>query len=280
MKTSLIITTYNWPEALDLVLASVTRQSRLPDEVIVADDGSRDATRELLDCTAREYPVPLRHGWQPDEGFRAARSRNRAIAAARGDYIVMIDGDMVLHPQFIADHIRHAEPGGYVQGSRVLTSPDFRDRVLADATIRPGFFTPGIARRRHTLRSPLLALWYLQMASRRRTEPHAIKTCNQGWWRDDLLRLNGFDERMVGWGREDEELAWRAHHAGLACRQLRFSALAFHLHHTERHQDGASANDGYLAETRAARGVHCVLGIDQHLAEFQRQSLADLRSTG
>ena len=277
VKASLIITTYNWSEALSLVLASVARQTRLPDEVIVADDGSRESTRELLQCTARDFPVPLRHSWQSDEGFRAARSRNRAVAAARGDYIVMIDGDMVLHPHFIADHLAHAEPGGYVQGSRVLTSPDFRERMLADASMRPGFFTAGIARRRHTLRWPRLARWYLQMAARRRTQPHAIKTCNQGWWRADLLRLNGFDERMVGWGREDEELAWRAHHAGLACRQLRFSALAFHLHHTERHHDGASANDGYLAETLATRSARCALGVDQHIPEFQHQPLADLR---
>ncbi|HSM11619.1 MAG TPA: glycosyltransferase family 2 protein [Lysobacter sp.] len=277
MKASLIITTYNWNEALSLVLASVARQTRLPDEVIIADDGSRDSTRELLQCIARDFPVPLRHSWQPDEGFRAARSRNRAIAAARGDYIVMLDGDMVLHPHFIADHLAHATPGGYVQGSRVLTSPDFRQRMLADPSMRPGLFTPGIARRRHTLRWPRLARWYLKLAQRRHTEPHAIKTCNQGWWRADLLRLNGFDERMVGWGREDEELAWRAHHAGLACRQLRFCALAFHLHHTERHQDGTSTNDGYLAETRSARSVRCALGIDQHIADLKMHPLADLR---
>lgn len=277
MKASLIITTYNWSEALSLVLASVIRQTRLPDEVIIADDGSRDETRELLQGTARDLPVPLRHSWQSDEGFRAARSRNRGVAAARGDYIVMIDGDMVLHPHFIADHLAHAKPGGYVQGSRVLTSPGFRERMLADASMRPGFFTAGIARRRHTLRWPRLAHWYLQMAQRRRTEPHAIKTCNQGWWRADLLRLNGFDERMVGWGREDEELAWRAHHAGLACRQLRFSALAFHLHHAERHQDGASGNDDYLAETRATSSVRCALGVDQHIADLQHHPLADLR---
>ena len=272
---SLLITTYNWEAALALVLASVARQSRLPDEVIVADDGSRAATAELLQRMAADFPVPLRHSWQPDDGFRAARSRNRAIAAASSEYLVMIDGDMVLHPHFVADHLAAAAPGAYVQGSRVLTSARFGERMLADPAMRPGVFSTGIERRRHTLRLPVLSHLYLRI--NRRTAPHAIKTCNQGWWRDDLLRLNGFDERMRGWGREDEELAWRAHHAGLGCRQLRFSALAFHLHHHERHHGGASANDGYLAQTRAERGVHCADGVDQHLPEFAAQPLADLR---
>ncbi len=274
-RVSLVITTYNSEQALGLVLASAARQTRLPDEVIVADDGSREATRALLQDVARDFPVPLRHSWQDDDGFRVARSRNRAIAAAAGDYVILLDGDMVMHSRFIADHLKAAEAGAFVQGSRVLTTPAFRERMLADPDMSPGVFSAGIARRRHTLRLPMLS--HLYMRANRRTRPHAIKTCNQAWWRADLLRLNGFDERMQGWGREDEELAWRAYHAGLPCRQLRLSALAFHLHHVERHQDGASRNDAYLAQTRAQRLVRCERGIDQHLAEFVTSPLPALQ---
>lgn len=273
-SASLVITTYNSEQALGLVLASVARQVRLPDEVIVADDGSGEATRALLQGMAGKLPVPLRHSWQADDGFRVARSRNRAIAAASGDYVILLDGDMVMHPRFIADHLRAAESGAFVQGSRVLTTPAFRERMLADPGTSPGLFSTGIARRRHTLRLPALAWLYMRL--NQRVRPHAIKTCNQAWWRADLLRLNGFDERMQGWGREDEELAWRAHHAGLRCRQLRFSALALHLHHAERHHEGASRNDAYLAQTRAQRLVRCERGIDQHLAEFAANPLPAL----
>lgn len=275
MKTSLIITTYNWKEALALVLASVARQTRLPDEVVVADDGSRPDTAAMLAAVAKDFPVPLRHSWQEDTGFRVARARNRAIAACHGDYVLLLDGDMVLHPRFVADHLRVAMPGSFVQGSRVLTTPLFRERMLADPGRQPGPFSPGIARRRNALHLPLLSRAWL--ALNRRDSPHAIKTCNQGWWRADLLRVNGFDERMEGWGREDEELAWRAWHAGLRCRQLRYAGLAFHLHHNERHVDGASRNDAYLAHTRATQLTRCEHGLDLHLAEFAAQPLPDLR---
>lgn len=276
MNVTAIVTTYNWPQALSLVLKGLARQSRLPDEVIVADDGSREDTRAALMEAARGFPVPLRHHWQEDIGFRAARSRNRAIAAARGEYVLMLDGDMVPHREFVADHLRYAQAGSFVQGSRVLTSPGLSQVMLRDGLIDLHVFTSQLGRRRNALRSLLLASLNLRRAGRR--PPRAIKTCNQGWFRSDLLRVNGFDERMEGWGREDSELAWRAWHAGVAPRHLRFAALAWHLHHKERHEDGESPNEVFLRQTREMRRTWAERGVDQHLAEFAAQPLPDLRS--
>lgn len=275
MKVSVVVTTYNWPQALRLVLQGLARQTRLPDEVIVADDGSGPQTRLLLEGIAGDFPVPLRHHWQEDLGFRAARSRNRAIAAAGGDYVLMLDGDMVVHRDFVADHVRYARAGSFVQGSRALTTPALSQRMLRDGTIEPGVFAPQLERRRNALRCPPLASLNLIRCGRR--PPRAIKTCNQGWFRADLLQLNGFDERMQGWGREDSELAWRAWHSDIAPRHLRFAALAWHLYHPERHQDGASANDRYLRETRVSKASRAERGIDQHLREFEASPLPDLR---
>lgn len=275
MNVSIIVTTYNWPQALRLVLRALARQTRLPEEVIVADDGSGPETRQLMEEIARDFPVPLRHHWQEDIGFRAARSRNRAIAAARGDYVLMLDGDMVIHRDFIADHLLHARKGSFVQGSRALTTPALSQRILREGRVDLSVFTPQLERRRNALRWPALASLNLRRAGVR--PPRAIKTCNQGWFRADLLRVNGFDERMQGWGREDSELAWRAWHAGVVPRHLRFAAVAWHLHHRERHVEGESPNDRYLRETRETRKVRAELGVDQHLAEFAAQPLMDLR---
>ncbi|GGJ97391.1 glycosyltransferase family 2 protein [Luteimonas terricola] len=272
---SLVVTTYNWTEALARVLDSAARQTRPPDEVIVADDGSCALTSDLVATVAGGYPVPLRHAWQDDLGFRAGRARNLAIAAAQGEYVLLLDGDMVLERHFVADHAHAARRGSFVQGSRVLTSPAFRERMLARPDAQPTPLSRGVARRRNALRSLALSDAWLSM--NRRTTPHAIKTCNQGWWRTDLLQLNGFDERMEGWGREDLELAWRAHHAGINCRQLRFAGLAYHLHHEERHSDGESPNDRFVAETRAHGLLRCERGLDHHLDAARRAPLPDLR---
>ena len=108
-RVSIVISTYNWPQALELALEALARQTVLPHEVIVADDGSREDTRAMLERLARDYPVPLRHSWIEDKGFRLALARNRAIAATTGDYVLILDGDMLPHPKFVEDQIRAAE---------------------------------------------------------------------------------------------------------------------------------------------------------------------------
>ena len=271
MRIAVIITTYNWPDALALVLASVRAQTRLPDETLIADDGSGADTADLINAAQRDFPCPLRHVWQEDQGFRVARARNLAIAASGCDYVLLVDGDMVLDRRFVEDHERAARPGSFVQGTRVLTSASGRERMLRERLIRLRFGDPGLRRRRHTLRIPLLANLLLRW-TRSRSRLAGIKTCNQGWWRRDLIALNGFDERMQGWGREDEELALRAFHAGMTRRSLRFSGLAFHLHHAERHQAGASPNDALLMETRQLRKIRCERGLDAYL-EARRTNL-------
>jgi glycosyltransferase involved in cell wall biosynthesis len=273
MRISVIVITYNWPQALDLVLRALARQSMQPDEVIVTDDGSRTDTRELLATAAKNYPTRLVHLWQPDDGARMSRARNRGIAAARGDYVVFLDGDMLAQRDFISDHAAFAQRGCFVQGSRVLTGERCAARLFAQQQIDLGFFARDIERRRHTLRMPALA--------RAWARPHAreagIKSCNWGFWREDLLALNGFNEAMTGWGREDNELALRAFHMGLQRRDLRFAGLATHLWHPTRKNVIDNPNDAVLAATRASAAVRCDMGLDQHLHEFATPP-ADLRA--
>lgn len=272
-RISVAIITYNWPAALAQVLRALAAQTELPHEVIVSDDGSRADTRALLETFARDYPTRLVHLWQPDDGARMSRARNRAIAAAQGDYVILLDGDMVAERHFIADHHRYARSGCFVQGSRVLCDEAATARILAGGA-PPGFFGRGIERRRHTLRLPWLARLYARPGDKRR----GIKSCNMAFWRDDLLRLNGFNEAMTGWGREDTELAARAFHLGLRRRDLRFSALATHLYHTTRKRLVDNPNDRILDDTRARRRLRCELGVEQHLAEFSAAA-ADLRDS-
>lgn len=264
MKLSLLITTYNWPEALDLVLLSVSRQRVLPMEVIVADDGSAQPTAQLVANWRAQAPFPIEHVWQEDIGFRAARSRNRGIAAARGDYVVMIDGDMVLQSDFIADHLALAERGCFVQGPRINTTPELSRELLASRATHVSVFTPGVLRRQQAIHSPFLAHRFANRAF----STERVKSCNMGCWRDDLIRVNGFDERMIGWGPEDKEIAVRLFHVGVARKHVRHAGLAVHLYHARRDPVGVNPNDRFLDESIATRATRCAAGIDAHLVEF------------
>ncbi|HWU74924.1 MAG TPA: glycosyltransferase [Rhodanobacter sp.] len=272
MRISVAVITYNWPDALRLVLEALACQTRLPHEVIVTDDGSQPETRDLLLRLAQDYPVRLVHLWQPDDGARMSRARNRAIAAAQGDYVILLDGDMVVERHFIADHQAFAREGCFVQGSRVLTD----ERLVGDMLERhlsfPDFFRRGIDRRRHTVRLPQLARIFARPSTRQR----GIKSCNMAFWRQDLLRLNGFNEAMTGWGREDTELAVRAFHAGLFRRDLRLGGLAAHLYHRTRKHVVDNPNDRILDDTRRRLLIRCERGVEQYRDEFA-SSPADLR---
>jgi glycosyltransferase involved in cell wall biosynthesis len=260
-RTSLIVATYNWKEALAAVLSTVSAQRMLPDEVIVADDGSRSDTGELVARTAASFPVPLLHVWHEDAGFRLGTIRNKAMAAASGDYLIQLDGDLLLHPMFVAAHARFAERGTYVQGSRAMLGEVATARHLDAQDFRIGLLTRGVRNRANALYAPMLARFV-----RGPTDPLTrTRGANMAFWREDILRVNGYDERIEGWGREDSELAARLLNAGLRRRNLKFAAVAWHLHHTTRPQDTVSRNHAIFERTMRERTVRCECGIDRHL---------------
>ncbi|HET6436992.1 MAG TPA: glycosyltransferase family 2 protein [Anaeromyxobacter sp.] len=262
MRTSLVVTTYNRKDALALVLESATRQRVRPEELVVADDGSRPDTAELVATYRARAPFPVRHCWQEDLGFRAAASRNRAFASTSGDYLIMVDGDIVLHPRFVEDHLRAARPGRFVQGSRVLLSAEATERALSSGRLAFGPLSAGLKNRLNAIRS----LGLSRVASRRGRDVFRVRSANLALWRSDLLRVNGFDEDFVGWGREDSEFVARLQHAGVVRLHLKFAAIGYHLWHPEASRELLPRNEQILAETLATGRVRCQNGIDKHLA--------------
>ncbi len=261
-RIALVITTYERPDALAAVLASVARQRVAPAQVVVADDGSGPATQAVIAAYAARSPVPVQAVSQPHQGFRLTRLRNLAIAATGLDYLVFVDGDMVLHPDFIADHARLARPGCFTQGVRVHADEPRTRALLGDPAqpVRP--WSPGMGglRRAYLLRSPWLAAATRRLAN----GLIAIKGCNQAFWRADLERVNGFNEAIEGWGPEDKELAARLAHAGVRRQTLLFGGIAVHLHHPPASRAALPANRAVLEDTLRTRRVRCERGLDSH----------------
>jgi len=261
MKASLIITTYNWPEALELVLLSVLKQSTPPNEIIVADDGSSEKTRSIIENFKFKSKVPIIHSWQEDKGFRLSRSRNLAIAIAKYEYIIVSDGDMILHSDFVKNHIENAQKGVYLQGGRVLLQPNFSNKLLSNKSfIVPSIFSKNIKNRLNALRSNSLSRLYAQRLNQ---NLNRIRGCNFSLYKSDILKVNGFNEDFVTWGQEDSEFVQRLYNSGLYRRNLKFSALQYHLYHKE----GKSQvnNMQLLSNTIDKQLTWCKNGIDKHL---------------
>jgi glycosyltransferase involved in cell wall biosynthesis len=262
--SSLVVSTYNWPAALDLVLRSVLAQRQLPGQVVVADDGSGEETRALIAGFVPEFArlgVPLEHAWQEDRGFRKSRILNAALARVTGDYVLMIDGDIVLHPEWVRSHLRAARPGYFVQGSRALLRPERTREALARGEYRFSVLDRGLKNAQNALHLPLLAPLVRSTQNAR----HATRGCNFALWRADALRVNGYDEAFEGWGREDSEFAARLLNAGVRRRRLKFAAVCYHLWHPERAQTAVPEQERMLDESMASGVRWCERGLSQHL---------------
>jgi glycosyltransferase involved in cell wall biosynthesis len=232
MEVSLIITTYNWPQALNLTLHSVLAQSRLPDELIVADDGSGPETAETVMKAMSDSPLRWRHVWHPDKGIRQARIKNLGVRHSQGQYLVFIDHDVVLHPQFVEDHISNAKIGSFLQGKRCFLPKSLTEEMISEGFRHPpSVFAGGLENRKNAVRIS----WAGKILSRTKRFQRTLRGCNVSMFREDFMRVDGFDETFDQlWGREDSDICYRMFHAGMRVRNLWFSALQYHLHHQIR----------------------------------------------
>lgn len=233
LAVSLILTTFNWPEALDLTLWSVTKQNLLPTQVIIADDGSTVSTRLVTAKYKERLPIEL--VWQPDNGFRAARARNLAILRAEHDYVIFTDGDCLLPPEFIQNHVRLASRNKIVAGSRALISKQKTDHLMQN-------------RERTSIEHLFSSYKFsnLPLGTLRDSRPESwqtVRSCNFGIHRTDVVKVKGFDEAYTGWGREDSDFVVRLLRSGVKVRSGRFGVCVAHLHHQERSKDELSKNE-------------------------------------
>ena len=261
---SLIISTFNRPDALQRCIESVWLQTRLPDEVIIADDGSRPETKNVVDSLTTGK-VPVVHVWQPDNGYQLARIRNKAFIAARGEYLVQMDGDLVLHTDFLRHHIQMARKGTFVSGARVNMDETLTARVLQGVVPlnEIGRHPNHLQKKYNGWDIPLLSrLNYLIQRSANNYK-HVLG-CNMAFWKADLVKVNGYNEDFTGWGKEDNDLAIRLINAGVQLRFVKYGAIMYHMAHKVADLSYVPENEQLLEKSRAGKITFVSSGMSQH----------------
>ena len=268
LEITVIVSTYNRPDALDLVLSALAEQDYPKFEVIVADDGSTEATTSLIRTHQLFRLRPLHHVWQPDEGFRKAEIHNQAILRAAGEYIVFLDGDCVARTNWLSRHAALAQKKKFVTGSKIKLSPAFTDEVLANrsplhrSTLKLAAWMRLTKRANHFLYFASLpdGRWrhYKPKSSRR------MYGCNMAVWTEDLKTVGGFDERYQGWGSEDRDLAARLINAGIYRKEGRYATDVLHLWHREADRSLKEHNRRLLQMVVDSGVTRAVKGLDQY----------------
>jgi glycosyltransferase involved in cell wall biosynthesis len=268
---SLVVATYNREDALAAVLRSLSRQTDRDFELLVADDGSGTATARVITEWSARLPVPLKHVWHPDRGFRLAEIRNRAIRASAGDYCIFLDGDCIVRPDFVAAHRRLAEPGWFVTGNRILLSRELTERILRDG-LEPeqwGFanWITERAYRRVNRFAPLLDLRLGGLRKLHARQWRGARGSNMGFWRTDLDKVDGFDAAFSGWGREDSDIFIRLIRAGVLRKDGRFATGVLHLWHREADRALLADNERRLTEVVDGIRVRAKHGLSRVIEE-------------
>ncbi|WP_299899706.1 glycosyltransferase family 2 protein [uncultured Aquimarina sp.] len=260
-SVALLISTYNWPDALNLVLKSVLKQSVLPTEVIIADDGSTEETKTLIDTYKNSFPVPLHHVWHEDNGFTKTLILNKAIARITSDYIVQIDGDIILHKHFIKDHLNASRDKMFLYGTRVTLTKEKSKRLLSAKKIDLTIFSSGLKKRMRML--------YLPFVYKNRKPDEAISTklrgANMSYWRKDAIAINGYNEDFLGWGFEDYDFGQRLTFMGIMPKRLKFAGICLHIYHKKAVLENPEKGNEIQNKTIAERITRCDNGIDKYL---------------
>ena len=257
---SVIVSTYNWPAALNLALATFARQRDTNFEVIVADDGSRPETTELVTKWKNHFPVPLIHSWQEDLGFRLARSRNKAVTLAHGDYLVFTDGDCLVRSDFVAQHRELAQTRCVVAGQRILLTESFTKSLFETqelnwiesyASVRALVREKKINRAFPALTLPLGALRLARPKKWR-----LLRGANWALFKSDFVAVGGQDEAFEGWGYEDSDMAIRLVNNGCRMKWGAFTSPCFHLWHKESDRALSGKNLARLDVLRHSGNTH------------------------
>lgn len=273
IKVDLVISTYNWLQALEQVLLSTFDQSIKPNEIIVADDGSGPETKYLIERFQETVPIPLKHVWHEDSGFRRTVILNKAIKDAVGEYIIQVDGDCILSRQFIKDHLSMARQGLFLYGSRVEISQElFLKRIQKNEKFHIDFFDSDVKNRRRIIYWPGYSrkwAWIEKLFSFRQSDsfPHTISGCNMSFWKKDFLEVNGYNEDIIGWGFEDIELAIRLLNKGVKGRRLKFQAGLYHIDHKTNFKNETAAliekNRQIFQQTLKNKSARCQNGLSK-----------------
>jgi glycosyltransferase involved in cell wall biosynthesis len=269
--TSIIVTTYNRTNALRRVLLDLDRQASDAFEVVVADDGSTGETADTIAYLRDRVGYRLKHAWQEDEGFRVARARNLGVLESEGDYLIFLDGDCIPLKGFVEGHKFLAEPGWWVRGTRVSLRREFTERVLREEVnvVDWPLARWVVASVQRDTGGPVPLARFRTQAFRKRRPKRWLgaMSCNLAMWREDFMRVDGFDESYIGGYREDSDLVIRLINTGVLRKEGRHAAPVVHLWHPSTSGYSRESNDALLSETIETGSTRARLGISSHLRQ-------------
>ncbi len=267
-KTAVVISTYNRPKALHLVLLGISQQVCRPDQIVIGDDGSTDSTKQVIEDW-KFKGLPIEHCWHPDEGYRKTIVMNQAFSKVKSELSIFLDGDCIPGPTFVEDHIKLHEHNTINAGPRILANQALSSAL--EATGSGTWFSKNLGAlmwdRLLGRVNRIIPLLKMGDGAWRRARPQKwqlVRGCNFSVPTDAIWRVDGFEESLFGWGPDDSDLAVRLINAGYKVKSARFACPVLHLWHKEESRHGLERNRAYLEAAIRERRVRAIRGLSSH----------------
>ncbi len=267
LDTSIIISTYNSTDWLRKVLYGYNNQTYRHFEVVVADDGSDETTRQLLEAMKEEVFFPIVHVWHEDRGFQKSQILNKAIVQCQTDYIIMSDGDCIPRKDFVEQHVKYREEGYFLSGGYFMLPLGISKMIGKDDIYSERCFDVSWLKRNGLASS--FKNNKLDSGSLKASLLNALTPTNASWnghnasgWKADIVAINGFDERMQ-YGGQDRELGERLMNYGIKSKQIRYNAIVLHLDHPRgyKNEESIKKNRAIRRSTREEKKIWTPYGI-------------------
>lgn len=269
MTVTVIISTFNAPEWLEKVLWGYAFQTFKDFSIAIADDGSGPETKALIERISKETGLDIVHVWHPHEGYRRQTILNQAIVQAKGEYLILTDGDCIPRNDFVATHVSHAEKGRFLSGgycklsmtlSKAITARDIKDQNCFNVSWLKRIDSIGASQVRKLNANSFTGVLFDWITTAKAT----FNNCNSSAWKEDMLAVNGYDERMK-YGGADREIGERLTNNGVKGKQIRHRAIVVHLDHARGYKtkESLSKNKAIRKETRRQSIKRTPFGISQ-----------------
>ncbi|HRG18640.1 MAG TPA: glycosyltransferase family 2 protein [Flavobacterium lutivivi] len=270
MQASVIFSTYNSEKWLEKVIIGFSVQTYKDFEIIIADDGSREATKNLIDKLRAEIDIPIVHVWQEDNGFQKSQILNKAIIASNSDYLIFTDGDCIPRKDFVQTHIDYREQGYFLSGGYFKLPMSISELISKDDIVNQRCFdlkwltANGLPNSYKNIK--FTAKGFLSKFLNFITPTNASwNGHNSSGWKKDLVGVNGFNQEMQ-YGGQDRELGERLFNKGLKSKQIRYSAICVHLDHKRGYVNEETWKKNYAIRenTRKNKVIKTPIGIDSN----------------